>query len=293
MSIHPFSWKLKKSLWALTSLLFLAWVGFFYIGNKADNKKWKFAGVVYIITQLGTVILSLPFKNGSPVDNALFSIWFAMYFVGIIHSILTIRPYLRFCEEAENGFSDADPATARPASLNTPDSSRQTPLSHAESDLVPKMQEARYTEPDYSAVPEDYVPSDAFAAAAQRTKSTAQGVSSADGELHLNPVTDDDTEAAQNTAPAQDTTTEQSSEAVQPVNPAAGASQPEDSGIVILNSCTAGQLAALPGMTAEKAERALAYRHENGGFLSIDEFIAVVDVPVQEEEKLRARIILG
>lgn len=266
---HSFSWKVKKSLWALTSLLFLAWVGFFYIGNKADNKKWKFAGVVYIITQLGTVILSLSFKNGSPVDNALFSIWFAMYFVGIIHSILTIRPYLRFCEEAENSFSDADPATARPASLNTPDSSQQTPLSHAESDLVPKMQEARYTEPDYSAVPEDYVPSDAFADAAQAAEAQMQGAAPDDAET--------------------DKAAERSSAAAQP----AGAISPQSAGIVSLSRCTAGQLAALPGMTAEKAERALAYRHENGGFLSIDEFIAVADVPVQEEEKLRARIILG
>lgn len=296
MSKHPFSWKLKKSLWALPSLIGLAWVGFLHIGRKAVDKKWRIAGIVYAFLQIGPFVMDILFlKESNPMYNKLIDFWMAIYFVGIIHSIITIKPYLRFCEEAEEGSPNTDSGAAQhvPASLYTPDLSRQTPLPHTKSVHVPEPQEPVYAEPEGPAEASAYGPSAAFAAAAQRTKSTAQGVSSADGELHLNPVTDDDTEAAQNTAPAQDTTTEQFSEAAQPVNPAARASQPEDSGIVILSSCTAGQLAALPGMTAEKAERALAYRHENGGFLSIDEFIAVADVPVQEEEKLRARIILG
>jgi DNA uptake protein ComE-like DNA-binding protein len=279
MSKHPFSWKLKKSLWVLPSLIGLAWVGFLHIGRKAVDKKWRIAGIVYAFLQIGPFVMDILFlKESNPMYNKLIDFWMAIYFVGIIHSIITIKPYLRFCEEAEEGSPNTDSGAAAqhvPASLHTPDLSRQTPLPHTKSVHVPEPQEPVYAEPEGPAEASAYEPSAAFAAAAQRTKSTAQGVSSADGELHLNAVTDDDTEAAQ------------------PVNPAARASQPEDSGIVILSSCTAGQLAALPGMTAEKAERALAYRHENGGFLSIDEFIAVADVPVQEEEKLRARIILG
>ncbi|MGN1381564.1 MAG: ComEA family DNA-binding protein [Eubacterium sp.] len=268
MSKHSFSWKLKKSLWALPSLVGLAWVGFLHIGRKAADKKWRIAGIVYAFLQIGPFVIDIiALKESSPMYNKLIDFWMAMYFVGIIHSILTIKPYLRFCEEAENEFSAAG---SSPVSLNTPDPSRQVPLPETESAREP---EAMYTETSA------YVPSDEFASAAQGTKSTVQGVTLPD-ENSGSPA-------------AGDAAAEASSETAQAAGPAAAASQSQNAGIVSLSSCTAGQLAVLPGMTAEKAERALAYRHENGGFLSIDEFIAVADVPVEEEEKLRARVILG
>ena len=43
-------------------------------------------------------------------------------------------------------------------------------------------------------------------------------------------------------------------------------------------------------MTPDRIERVLQYREENGGFLSVEEFIAAADIPLQDEEAVRERI---
>ena len=58
---------------------------------------------------------------------------------------------------------------------------------------------------------------------------------------------------------------------------------------VDLNSASAAQLAALPGMTSQLAERAIGYREARGGFRDLRDFVAAAGLQPHHAEQLRER----
>jgi competence protein ComEA len=60
--------------------------------------------------------------------------------------------------------------------------------------------------------------------------------------------------------------------------------------VVNLNTATADELEALPGIGAKKAEAILATRKERGGFKSVDEIVDVRGIGPAQLEKLRPHL---
>ena len=60
--------------------------------------------------------------------------------------------------------------------------------------------------------------------------------------------------------------------------------------MVNLNTATAGELEALPGIGAKKAEAILEARKAHGGFKSVDELVDVRGIGPAQMEKLRPHV---
>jgi len=60
--------------------------------------------------------------------------------------------------------------------------------------------------------------------------------------------------------------------------------------VVNLNTATAGELEALPGIGAKKAEAILEARKARGGFKSVDELVDVRGIGPAQLEKLRPHL---
>jgi len=64
----------------------------------------------------------------------------------------------------------------------------------------------------------------------------------------------------------------------------------ERPGVVNLNTATAAELEALPGIGAKKAEAILEARKAHGGFKSVDELVDVRGIGPAQMEKLRPHL---
>lgn len=92
---HTFTWKLKKSAWVLLSFFGLAWLGISYAGKKAQNQRWRIAGGVYAVLQIGTFLACLCISSHSALYDKMVDLWAAVYFLGVIHSFIILRMYLK------------------------------------------------------------------------------------------------------------------------------------------------------------------------------------------------------
>lgn len=92
---HTFTWKLKKSAWVLLSFFGLAWLGISYAGKKAQNQRWRIAGGVYAVLQIGTFLACLCISSQSALYGKMVDLWAAVYFLGVIHSFIILRMYLK------------------------------------------------------------------------------------------------------------------------------------------------------------------------------------------------------
>ncbi len=74
--------------------------------------------------------------------------------------------------------------------------------------------------------------------------------------------------------------------------PLAGAAPNADErpAVVNLNTATAGELEALPGIGAKKAEAIVEARKSRGGFKSVDEIVDVRGIGPAQLEKLRPHL---
>lgn len=80
-------WELLNSWWILTAIAFCGFIGFFYIGVTAKQKKWKISGAVYFV--IWFVLFCL--IQGSDLTLALFLI---SWVVSIMHSFRVRKEYL-------------------------------------------------------------------------------------------------------------------------------------------------------------------------------------------------------
>jgi hypothetical protein len=83
-------------LWSLVPFGWVTWAGFIYAGFRARRPTWVGVGAAYLaVTVVTLLVTSLDHNEAGLEDNlgciAMFSAWG----VGIVHSFLTRKPYLR------------------------------------------------------------------------------------------------------------------------------------------------------------------------------------------------------
>lgn len=88
------SWEILNSLWIVTSFLGIAWVGFFYIGSKAKQKKWTLFGIIYIVLLIVLPFISVESFIGETVSDILIGFYMLFYILSIIHSFKVRKEYL-------------------------------------------------------------------------------------------------------------------------------------------------------------------------------------------------------
>lgn len=110
---HTFTWKLKKSAWVLLSFFGLAWLGISYAGKKAQNQRWRIAGGVYAVLQIGTFLACLCISSHSALYGKMVDLWAAVYFLGVIHSFIILRMYLKCISGNGAAISPAAPYSTK------------------------------------------------------------------------------------------------------------------------------------------------------------------------------------
>lgn len=110
---HTFTWKLKKSAWVLLSFFGLAWLGISYAGKKAQNQRWRIAGGVYAVLQIGTFLACLCISSQSALYDKMVDLWAAVYFLGVIHSFIILRMYLKCISGEGAAVSPAAPYSTK------------------------------------------------------------------------------------------------------------------------------------------------------------------------------------
>jgi hypothetical protein len=93
---------MPRGRWVLTSLIpfgWVTWAGFLWAGFRAKKPAWAVAGFVYLAITAGTLIAtSLDDNENGLEDNLGYVVMFSAWAVGIVHSFLTRKPYLRRLE---------------------------------------------------------------------------------------------------------------------------------------------------------------------------------------------------
>ena len=116
---------MPRGRWVLTSLIpfgWVTWAGFLFAGFRARKAAWVIAGFAYLAVTAATLfITSLDNNEDGLEDNLGYILMFSAWGVGILHSFLTRKPYLRRIDMLD------DPALA--AARGSPASARPTPAS--------------------------------------------------------------------------------------------------------------------------------------------------------------------
>lgn len=110
---HTFTWKLKKSAWVFLSFIGLTWAGLLFAGKKAQNQRWRIAGRVYAVLQIGTFLTCLCISSHSALYDKMVDLWAAVYFLGVIHSFIILRMYLKCISEDGAAVSPAAPYSTK------------------------------------------------------------------------------------------------------------------------------------------------------------------------------------
>lgn len=88
------AWEILNSWWIAFSVVSCSWIGFFIIGSKAKQKKWKMMGVLFLILQFG-VLLAVGITDVQGIlSDILVVIWLGAYVSGIILSFTQRKEYL-------------------------------------------------------------------------------------------------------------------------------------------------------------------------------------------------------
>ncbi|MGN0193781.1 MAG: helix-hairpin-helix domain-containing protein [Pseudoramibacter sp.] len=86
------SWEVLHSWWIALSFVCFAWVGFFYIGAKAKQKRWVYFGVLFFVLQfLGFIAVGATKGN---LQQVFIYIWIASYGAGIVLAFTERKRYL-------------------------------------------------------------------------------------------------------------------------------------------------------------------------------------------------------
>jgi DNA uptake protein ComE-like DNA-binding protein len=91
--------RIPRGRWVLTSLVpfgWVTWLGFGYAGFRARKPVWVAAGAIYLLVTAATLfVTSLDGNTKGVDDNVGYIVMFTSWGVGIFHSFLTRKAYLR------------------------------------------------------------------------------------------------------------------------------------------------------------------------------------------------------
>jgi DNA uptake protein ComE-like DNA-binding protein len=83
-------------LWSLVPFGWVTWAGFIYAGFRARRPAWVGAGAAYLaVTVVTLLVTSLDDNEAGLEDNLGYIAMFSAWGVGIVHSFLTRKPYVR------------------------------------------------------------------------------------------------------------------------------------------------------------------------------------------------------
>jgi len=107
------SWRWSNSLWMLTSLLsvgFLGWTGFVYIGSSARRRAWLIGAALWFLYFVGLVVLLVTVPAGTKdnpvrsVGSTLAGFYLVAGYIGqIVHQAIANRGWLRWRSEHPRG----------------------------------------------------------------------------------------------------------------------------------------------------------------------------------------------
>lgn len=100
------AWEILNSWWIALAFVSMAWVGFFYIGIKAKQKKWIAYAVILTFCQLFSLFFVGSGSDDSVATNFWVAIWAAAYFVGIILSFIVRKKFLICLDVLKSNNSD-------------------------------------------------------------------------------------------------------------------------------------------------------------------------------------------
>jgi hypothetical protein len=90
---------MPRGRWVIASLVpfgWVTWAGFLYAGFRARKPAWIAAGAAYLLVTVVTLfVTSLDGNEDGLEDNLGYITMFSAWGVGIVHSFLTRKPYLR------------------------------------------------------------------------------------------------------------------------------------------------------------------------------------------------------
>jgi hypothetical protein len=90
---------MPRGRWVLSSLIPFGWVtfaGFLFAGFRARRPAWVIAGLGYLaVTAITLYVVSIDNNEEGAEDNIGYILMFSAWGVGIVHSFLTRKPYLR------------------------------------------------------------------------------------------------------------------------------------------------------------------------------------------------------
>ena len=93
---------MPRGRWVLTSLVpfgWITWTGFLFAGFRAKRPLWVLFGFVYLAVTAATILVTSLDRNEEGLeDNIGYILMFSAWGVGILHSFLTRKPYLRRLE---------------------------------------------------------------------------------------------------------------------------------------------------------------------------------------------------
>lgn len=92
----PLTWKIINSWWILLTLplgLF-SWIAYLYTGYTANNKKWTYIGIIYIVYWLLFFIFAGTLPNNNILNGLFGIIWIISWFFGIGYAFKIRNEYL-------------------------------------------------------------------------------------------------------------------------------------------------------------------------------------------------------
>jgi hypothetical protein len=236
-------WRLRNSLWLglpLLSIGFLTWVGFLYVGIRAQRRSWWLSGLGYLGVMITLVVIS-----GAPDTSwwtTLFTVvFFGLWFGGSVHALVINRSWLIARAQMTPWYLPAAQQTGTwPAGTPPFPAPYPTPTSPS-----PPVSSTAWTSPDFHDAGHRVLPA------------------SVDSGLFYGP-------------PA---TTESDTDQI-----------PENGDPVDVNTAPVEVLARVPGIGEERARQILEIRHHRGGFTSLDNLAAVVELAPHEIAKARGHV---
>ncbi len=125
------------------------------------------------------------------------------------------------------------------------------------------------------------------------SESRATSASSARTQPPADTGTSAQTQPQETADPTAQTQPQETFDPSAPAGPTAAPPDADEPGKININTATAAELTALPGIGEVKAQRIVDYREENGAFVSVEQLTDVNGIGEKTLEKLRDYVTVG
>lgn len=270
-------WEYLHSIWILWVIVigffgFFNWPAFFYVAFRARNKKWAILGAVYLAPFVIAIVISSVQGSNSPITGLWVLLLFASWVASIVHAFLIRREYLvRLDVHQRAQVLRAERADEKYRHLRE-EVTRQSGLAALSS---PPLRAAGNSVGFMASEP----------AALSNTTLPAM----------LPPVPVAPSTPLQPRSSTPVNTSFSPSTTLQPLSAPVSPSLPLQPGmeVVDVNSASEATLAQLPGVGVILAKQALAQREAQGGFKSVDEFGAALQLKPHILERIRPLVVVS